>query len=125
MTRAELKEICLSLAASSSDFPFDFETEVFRVQGKIFALSGISASGVAGQVFTVNLKCDPQLAVELRREFPDIVPGFHMNKTHWNTIYVNRALPDERVRWLISHSWEMVVRGLPRKIRDNLISNER
>ena len=121
MTRAELKDLCLSLPEATSDFPFDFETEVFRVHGKIFALSAVSARGDGGAVFSVNLKCDPNLALELRREFSDIVPGFHMNKTHWNTVYINRNLPDERVRWLVGHSWEMVARGLPRKLRDDLL----
>jgi predicted DNA-binding protein (MmcQ/YjbR family) len=111
MTHAELRDALLSLPQSTSDFPFDERTEVFRIQGKIFALS---ARGQAGPV-KVNLKCDPDLAVDLRASYPEVVPGWHMNHRHWNTVTVDGAIPDDKLLWMIRHSYDCVVAGLPKK----------
>ncbi|MGW1889034.1 MmcQ/YjbR family DNA-binding protein [Streptomyces sp. NPDC002004] len=112
MTPQELRAFCLSFNAAVEDFPFGPETSVFKVCGKMFALTGLD-----GRPLTVNLKCDPEDAVRLRGEHPGvIVPGWHMNKRHWNTVTVGR-LPDRAVRELVEDSYDLVVAGLPRAER--------
>ena len=115
MTRAGLHDFCLSLPGTDSHFPFDEVTQLYRIRGKMFVLCDINA-GAGGGPFTVNLKCDPGLAQELRREFAaDVRPGWHMNKTHWNTVTINGGLPDDKIEWLIQHSYDCVVAKLPKK----------
>ncbi|MEV7283905.1 MmcQ/YjbR family DNA-binding protein [Streptomyces sp. NPDC093252] len=113
MTPGELRAFCLSFNAAVEDFPFGPETSVFRVLGKLFALSRLD-----GTPLTVNLKCDPEDAVRLRAEHPGlIVPGWHMNKRHWNTVTVAGELPNRLVRELVEDSYDLVVAGLPRAER--------
>ncbi|MFF0224504.1 MmcQ/YjbR family DNA-binding protein [Streptomyces sp. NPDC004629] len=113
MTPKELREFCLSFNASVEDFPFNPETSVFKVLGKLFALTNLGATPL-----TVNLKCDPEDAARLRGEHPGlIVPGWHMNKRHWNTVTVDGELPDRLVQELIEDSYDLVVAGLPRAER--------
>ncbi|WP_328496435.1 MmcQ/YjbR family DNA-binding protein [Streptomyces sp. NBC_00414] len=119
MTPQELRTLCLSFNAVVEDFPFNPETSVFKVLGKMFALSALGASPL-----TVNLKCDPEDAVRLRGEHEGlIIPGWHMNKRHWNTVTVVGAagvaggLPDRLVRELVEDSYDLVVAGLPRAER--------
>jgi predicted DNA-binding protein (MmcQ/YjbR family) len=83
--------------------------------GKLFALTDVEALPL-----TVNLKCDPDLAVELRERYPAVQPGYHMNKTHWNTVELDGSLTDDEVKQMIDHSYELVVRGLTRKDRARL-----
>ncbi len=106
-------EYCLAKKAVTEHFPFDKDTLVFKVGGKMFALASLSEweNGNAA----INLKCDPQRAEELRAEHEDIVPGYHMSKIHWNTVRVNRTLPDRFIRELIDHSYELVLQSLPKK----------
>ncbi|MEU7730088.1 MmcQ/YjbR family DNA-binding protein [Streptomyces sp. NPDC040724] len=111
MTPAELREFCLGFNAAVEEFPFTPETSVFKVLGKVFALSALDA-----QPLKVNLKCEPELAVRLREEHEAIVPGYHMNKRHWNTVTVG-GLPDATVRELVEDSYDLVVAGLPRAER--------
>ncbi|MET9804834.1 MmcQ/YjbR family DNA-binding protein [Streptomyces sp. NPDC006368] len=111
MTAARLRAFCLAFNDAVEDFPFGPETSVFKVAGKMFALSALDA-----RPLTVNLKCDPDIAVQLRAEHPAIVPGRHMNKRHWNTVTV-AELPDRLVRELIEDSYDLVVAGLPRATR--------
>ncbi|WP_431991142.1 MmcQ/YjbR family DNA-binding protein [Streptomyces albogriseolus] len=113
MTPAQLRTLCLSFDAAVEEFPFNPETLVFKVLGKMFALTDLDA-----RPLKVNLKCDPQDALRLRAEHPDlIVPGWHMNKRHWNTVTVDGALPDRLVRELVEDSYDLVVAGLPRADR--------
>ncbi|CAL9574390.1 MmcQ/YjbR family DNA-binding protein [Streptomyces sp. enrichment culture] len=113
MTPEELRAFCLSFNAAVEDFPFGPEFSVFKVLGKMFALTTLDA-----RPLTVNLKCDPEDAVRLRGEYEGlIVPGWHMNKRHWNTVTVDGALPDRLVRELIEDSYDLVVAGLPRAQR--------
>lgn len=105
----ELREYCLSKKGVDEGLPFGESTLVFKVLGKIFALTGLDADECR-----VNLKCDPDYALELRDEYPDIIPGYHMNKRHWNTVYCERDLDDDLIRDLIDHSYELVVEGLPK-----------
>ncbi|MEQ8143926.1 MmcQ/YjbR family DNA-binding protein [Streptomyces sp. OP7] len=116
MTRERLRALCLSFNAAVEEFPFNPETSVFKVQGKMFALTALDA-----RPLKVNLKCDPQDALRLRAEHPDlIVPGWHMNKRHWNTVTVSGGpgeLPERLVRELVEDSYDLVVAGLPRADR--------
>ncbi|MET7882040.1 MmcQ/YjbR family DNA-binding protein [Streptomyces avermitilis] len=113
MTPQELRAFCLSFNATVEDFPFTPETSVFKVQGKLFALTRLDALPL-----TVNLKCDPDDAVRLRSEYEGlIIPGYHMNKRHWNTVTVDGELPDRLVRELVEDSYDLVVAGLPRADR--------
>ncbi|MFZ3557473.1 MmcQ/YjbR family DNA-binding protein [Streptomyces sp. BH055] len=115
MTPQELRSFCLSFNAAVEDFPFNPEISVFKVLGKMFALSHLD-----GSPLTVNLKCDPDDALRLRGEYEGvIVPGWHMNKRHWNTVTVDRPdeLPDRVVRELVEDSYDLVVAGLPRAER--------
>ncbi|RSS12973.1 MmcQ/YjbR family DNA-binding protein [Streptomyces sp. WAC08401] len=117
MTPGELRAFCLSFNAAVEDFPFGPEISVFKVRGKMFALSSLD-----GDPLTVNLKCDPDDALRLRGDHPGlIVPGWHMNKRHWNTVTVAGGpageLPDRLVRELVEDSYDLVVAGLPRAER--------
>ncbi|MFB7993944.1 MmcQ/YjbR family DNA-binding protein [Streptomyces sp. NPDC056002] len=111
MTPQELRTLCLSFNAAVEEFPFNPDTSVFKVLGKLFALTNLDA-----RPLTVNLKCDPEDAVRLRAEHDAIVPGWHMNKRHWNTVTVGE-LPDRMVRELVEDSYDLVVAGLPRAER--------
>ncbi|PSM43330.1 DNA-binding protein [Streptomyces dioscori] len=113
MTPKELRALCLSFNAAVEEFPFNPETSVFKVLGKMFALSSLQ-----GSPLTVNLKCDPEDAVRLRGEHEGlIIPGWHMNKRHWNTVTVDGSLSDRLVRELVEDSYDLVVAGLPRAER--------
>jgi predicted DNA-binding protein (MmcQ/YjbR family) len=111
VTPQELRALCLSFNAAVEEFPFNPDTSVFKVLGKLFALTNLDA-----RPLTVNLKCDPEDAVRLRAEHDAIVPGWHMNKRHWNTVTV-AELPDRMVRELVEDSYDLVVAGLPRAER--------
>lgn len=106
------RNYCLSKKGTTEELPFGPETLVFKVMGKIFA-----ATGLDEDQFRVNLKCDPARAIELREAHPEVLPGWHMNKKHWNTVYFEQGLSDELLQELIDHSYELVVMGLPKKLR--------
>lgn len=111
MTPERLRAFCLDFNDASEEFPFGPETSVFKVAGKMFALAALDA-----EPLRINLKCDPEDAVRLREEHPAIVPGYHMNKRHWNTVTVGE-LPDRLVRELVEDSYDLVVAGLPKAVR--------
>jgi predicted DNA-binding protein (MmcQ/YjbR family) len=104
---------CLSKPLVTEEFPFDETTLVFKVAGKMFALTGLD-----DPEFKVNLKCDPDRSVVLREEYESIRPGWHMSKKHWNTVYVDGSFSDKLFVELIDHSYDLVVQGLPKKLRD-------
>lgn len=112
-------EICQSKKGVTEDFPFDQDTLVFKVGGKMFALSSLSEweNGTP----SVNLKCDPDRSLELRAEYEGITPGYHMSKKHWNTIEINKDVPDALLKQLIQHSYDLVFAGLPKKVRDEIL----
>ena len=116
----QFRDYCLAKKASSEYFPFGPETLVMRVGGKLFALTGLES----GQ-FSVNLKCDPDKAVELREQYPEIQPGWHMNKKHWNTILVDGSVKDSLLREWVDHSYDLVAQALPRKLREQLNESQR
>ncbi len=114
MNIEEYREYCLAKAAVTETTPFDKNTLVFKVHGKMFALTGME------KFESINLKCDPEYAIQLREENEGVQPGFHMNKTHWNTVLTDGSVADELLLELIDHSYELVVKGLRRKVRESL-----
>lgn len=116
MTPAELERVCLGLPGTGAEFPFDEATSVFKVAGKMFALSALKA-----QPLQVSLKCDPDLAVTLRMTHPAITPGYHLNKRHWNTVVLDGSVPDQLVRQMIEDSYDLVVGGLSRLQQEKLM----
>lgn len=106
-------EYCLARKAVTEHFPFDEDTLVFKVGGKMFALASLSEWEKGSPA--INLKCDPDRALELRAQYEGIQPGYHMSKVHWNTVSVNADVPDLFVRSLIDHSYELVLKSLPKK----------
>ncbi|MGW0733837.1 MmcQ/YjbR family DNA-binding protein [Streptomyces sp. NPDC002851] len=111
MTPDQLRAFCLEFNASAEEFPFNPETSVFKVLGKVFALSALDA-----RPLKISLKCEPEDAVRLREQYAAIVPGYHLNKRHWNTVTVGE-LPERLVRELIEDSYDLVVAGLPKRDR--------
>jgi predicted DNA-binding protein (MmcQ/YjbR family) len=115
MNIEQFREYCLAKKGTSEDFPFDEFTLCLRVMGKIFALTGLDAAH-----FTVNLKCDPEMAVDLRERHPEIQPGWHMNKKHWNTVDFEGSLDHQTLCNLIDHSYEQVVKSLKKAEKETL-----
>lgn len=110
----DFRAYCLSKPGTTEALPFDENTLVFKVMGKMFALADID------EFRSINLKCDPLKALRLREEYPGIRPGYHMNKKHWNTVDTDGSIPDSKIRYLINHSYELVVAGLPKRAREEL-----
>ena len=111
------REYCLSLPGTTEDFPFGEETLVFKVEGKIFALTHVDFFE------SINLKCEPEKAVELRERYPAVQPGYHMNKKHWNTVLTDGSISDALLVEWIKDSYYLVVASLPKKLRENLGNN--
>ena len=112
-------EYCLSKNGVTEHFPFDEETLVFNVGGKMFALSSLNQWEKATP--SVNLKCNPEYAEELRAQYDDIKPGWHMSKIHWNTIEINRDVPDSLIKELIDHSYDLVFKSLTKKLQIEIL----
>lgn len=112
MNIEEFRNYCLSKAHVSESFPFDQHTLVFKVGDKLFALTGLQQHPSAA-----NLKCDPERAIELRDQYPEIVEGYHMSKKHWNTITIESGLSNNFIKELIDHSYDLVVKGMTKKQR--------
>jgi predicted DNA-binding protein (MmcQ/YjbR family) len=112
---AELRGWCLAHPGAGEDFPFTPDHSVFKVRGKMFAISAL-----ARKPLEVSVKCEPELAVELRNSYAAIRPGYHLNKRHWNTITLDGSLPDRFVRDLIEDSYDLVVSALPKRVREEL-----
>jgi predicted DNA-binding protein (MmcQ/YjbR family) len=105
---------CAGLKGSIQDFPFDEKTLAFKVMGKIYALTDIENAEY------INLKCDSEKAIDLRERYPAIIPGYHMHKKHWNSVGLNQDLDDSFIQELIRHSYELVVKSLPKKLQNGL-----
>lgn len=115
MNIEELREYCLSKKGVEECFPFDEETLVFKVMGKMFLLSGIESKPLE-----MNVKCDPVMAINLRETYKCVKPGYHMNKKHWNTVTCDGTVPDKLIKSWIDHSYGLVVDGLPQKLKNAL-----
>ena len=107
MSPAELRDYCLSLPGAEETFPFGAETSVFKVAGRMFALSQLGADSLR-----VSLKCEPELARALRGAHAAVLPGYHLNKRHWNTVIIDGSLPDDAIRDMIEDSYDLVVSEL-------------
>lgn len=114
MNIEEFRSYCLSKKWVSEEFPFDEVTLVFKVGGKMFALTGLD------EEFRINLKCDPEKAIELREEYPSVLPGYHMAKKHWNTVVIDGTVSDEIVKQWIDDSYTLVLNKIPKKNKENL-----
>jgi predicted DNA-binding protein (MmcQ/YjbR family) len=108
MTPAELRDHCLSFTGAEETFPFGPKTSVFKVDGKMFALSQLG-----GDSLRVSLKCEPELAEMLRGAHTAVLPGYHLNKRHWNTVVIDGSLPEQMIMDLIEDSYDLVVGQLP------------
>lgn len=106
---------CLEKKATTEEFPFGPENLVLKVGGKIFAITDLES-----ERFSVNLKCDPERAVELREQYTEVMPGYHMNKAHWNTVDFEGSLEPRLLRELIDHSYALVVKSLKKADREAL-----
>jgi predicted DNA-binding protein (MmcQ/YjbR family) len=109
MDLAEFREYCLSKPNTTEGTPFGPDVIVFKVAGKMFALAALEEVPP-----TVNLKCDPDLALDLRDQYEQVRPGYHMNKKHWNTVEIESGIPDLELRKMIDHSYELVIKRLPK-----------
>lgn len=114
MNVEELRDYCLQKPGTTEGLPFGEETLVFKVAEKIFLLIGLTE----GNRF--NVKCDPELAVELRERYPEVIPGYHMNKKLWNTVYMDGSLTRKQLCEMIDHSYLQVVKSLPKKVQAEL-----
>ena len=116
MTPRALRKLCLSFPGAYEDFPFGEVSSVFKVEKKLFAISALEAKPLV-----VSLKCEPELAEQLRGSYPGaIVPGYHLNKRHWNTVLCDGSLPDEMVRDMVEDSYDLIVAAMPRAVRERL-----
>ncbi|MBB3051004.1 putative DNA-binding protein (MmcQ/YjbR family) [Prauserella isguenensis] len=116
MTPERLRTACLAFTGAGEEFPFDEHLSVFKVGGKMFALSALGR-----RPLSVNLKCDPELALQLRASYPAVTPGWHMNKRHWNTVVLDDgSLPEQLILDLVEDSYDLVVAKLPRETRERL-----
>jgi predicted DNA-binding protein (MmcQ/YjbR family) len=98
----KLREYCLAKKNATEGFPFGEDTLVFKVKGKIFALANLDGD------LSINLKCDPSFALDLREKYSSVTPGYHMNKKHWNTVFLDGSVPDKEVFSWIDHSYSLV-----------------
>ncbi|MCU0394470.1 MAG: MmcQ/YjbR family DNA-binding protein [Chitinophagaceae bacterium] len=114
MDLEQLRTYCLSLPAVTESFPFDESTLVFKVAGKIFLLTDVD------DFESMNLKCDPERAIELRERYAAVLPGYHMNKKHWNTVVMDGSIPHKLLLEWVRHSYDLVVASLPKKVREQL-----
>lgn len=111
----QYREYCINKIGVEECFPFDDEVLVFKVGGKIFALCNIN------NFISINLKCNPEYAIELRETHQEIISGYHMNKKHWNTVYINGNLNLKLIFELIDHSYDLVYSSLSKKIKESIL----
>src|SRR5213592_2863677 len=115
MDLEEFREYCLAKGGVTEGTPFGETVLVFKVAGKIFALAALDEIPA-----TVNLKCDPDVALELRDRYEQIQPGYHMNKKHWNTVEISSGIPEAELRKMIDHSYDLIVKSLPKAAKAKL-----
>lgn len=111
-----IRNYCLSKKGASEEFPFDEFTMVYKVGSKMFALTSLTGE------LSINLKCDPEKAIELREQFPAVQPGYHMSKLHWNTVYIDGSVPASLIYEWIDHSYDLVFKKLPRKEQNQILN---
>ncbi len=114
MNIESFRDYCLAKPGVTEGFPFDTKTLVFKVMGKMFALTNVDLFE------SINLKCDPDYAIEIRETYSAVKPGYHMSKKHWNTVIVNADVNDLQVLEWTNHSYDLVVKSLSKRLRDEL-----
>lgn len=114
MNIEEIRTFCLSKKGVTEGFPFDEDTLVFKVMGKMFCLISLSNAD------SMNLKCDPELAIQLREQYTCVIPGFHMNKSLWNTVIIDGTVSGKILKEWIEHSYDEVVKKMPAKVKREL-----
>lgn len=117
MNVEELRDYCLLKPGATEGFPFGEDTLVFKVGGKIFLITGLEQ----GDRF--NVKCDPELAIDLRERYTEVQPGYHMNKKMWNTVFMNGSLTRKQLCEMIDHSYELIYNSLPAKIKAEITTD--
>ncbi|WP_295769726.1 MmcQ/YjbR family DNA-binding protein [uncultured Mucilaginibacter sp.] len=118
MNIEDVRNYCLQKQGVNESFPFGPETLVFKVGEKLFLLIGLDTAN------RFNVKCDPERAVELREQFTEVQPGYHMNKRHWNTVYMDGSLSRKQLCEMIDHSYTLIANSLPKKIKQELFGND-
>lgn len=114
MNIEDFRTFCMAKKGVTEEFPFDETTLVFKVMGKIFAMATLEGE------LSIYLKCDPELAIELREQYPAVQPGYHMSKKHWNTISIDGSIPSLLIFEWTDHSYHLVIKGLTKKLKDKL-----
>ncbi len=114
MNIEQIREYCINKKGVTEGFPFDEDTLVFKVMGKMFALMSLSKAD------SINLKCDPEKAISLREQYRSVLPGFHMSKKHWNTIMFNQSIPDNLLMQWIDDAYNLIVKSLTKKNKELL-----
>lgn len=124
MTLAAFNKYCLDKKGVEDTYPFKGEAVWMKVMGKMFAMANVQPLKFGAEMVEpfhfINLKCDPEYAVELRVQYAAIIPGWHQSKTHWNTLLMDGSLPDHLIRELIDHSYAVVVSGMSKKLQTEL-----
>ena len=115
MSLEAISEFASNLAGVVEEQPFGPDVDVLKVGGRIFAILSPESSPEA-----ISLKCEPELAVELRHEYAAVIPGYHLNKRHWNTVHLDGSIPDDVILQMVIHSYERVVAALPKAVRETL-----
>ena len=109
-----VREYCLSKKGVTEELPFNEDSPVYKVMGKIFLIANLNPP------FSINVKCDPEKAVELRERYEAVTPGYHMNKLHWNTVEIERTIKNSLIEEWIDHSYELIVSKLKKSERDKI-----
>ena len=117
MNIEELRDYCILKPGATEGFPFGEDTLVFKVGDKIFLLTGLNS-------LSFNVKCDPEKAVELREQYSEVQPGYHMNKKHWNTVHTDGSLTNKQLRDMIDHSYELIFASLPKKLQAEITDTD-
>jgi predicted DNA-binding protein (MmcQ/YjbR family) len=115
MNQETLRDYCLSLPGVTEELPFGPDTLVFKVMGKVFLLTPMDEVS-----FTFNVKCDPEIAEELRSQYSDVLPGYHMNKKHWNTVRITGSIPSDELFTFVKNSYDLVVKSLTKSLKQEL-----
>ena len=118
MNLEELRDYCLQKPGTSEGLPFGPEVLVFKVGDKLYLLTPLDTAD------RFNAKCDPELAVELREQYTEVQPGYHMNKKLWNTVFINGGLTNNQIKEMIDHSYTLVFESLPKKIQEQILNSE-
>ena len=118
MNVEDIRDYCLAKRAVTESTPFDDVTLVFKVAGKMFALIPLDKTNLS-----INLKCDPELAISLREKYPSVLPGHHMSKKHWNTVLIDGTIEKDKILEWIDDSYRLVVKGMTKKQREHLENN--